>query len=118
MSFKLNFTLESAMQMDSAFIKQQQALMPEPQRMKEVFTTVGEYYNNQLLTDSTLFAKIKCPVLVIAGDRDPFNSNQQVINAARMIQNSYLAIIPNAGHSAFAENFAAVWACVVPFLKQ
>ena len=75
MPFKLRFTLEAACQMDSAFINQQRSLMPEPQRLKEVFTTVGDYYNNQLLTDSTLFTTIKCQVLVMAGDRAPFNNH-------------------------------------------
>ena len=83
-----------------------------------MFSTVGDFYNNQLLTDSTLFATIKCSVLVIAGDRDPFNSIHQVVNAAKMLPKSSLAIIPNATHSAFADNFPAVWACIVPFLKS
>jgi pimeloyl-ACP methyl ester carboxylesterase len=118
MAFKLNFTLDAAFQADSAFINQQRSLMPEPQRLKEVFTSVGDFYNNQLLTDSTLFSTIKCTVLVIAGDHDPLNSVQQVVNASKMLPNSALAIIPNATHVAFTDNFPAVWACIVPFLRQ
>jgi pimeloyl-ACP methyl ester carboxylesterase len=117
MSFKLTFTLEDAFKMDSAFIKQQRALMPEPGRLQEVFSTVGDFYNNHLVVDSALLSAIKCPVLIMAGDHDPFNSAQHVVNAAKMLPNSALAIIPNATHAAFSDNFPAVWACILPFLK-
>jgi pimeloyl-ACP methyl ester carboxylesterase len=115
MAFKLNFTLEAAFKMDSAFIKQQRALMPEPGRFQEVFSSVGDFYNKHLLVDKALLSKIKCPVLIMAGDRDPFNDVQQVVNAAKMLPNSVLAIIPNATHSAFEENFPAVWHQWYPF---
>jgi len=41
-----------------------------------------------------------------------------VINAYNMIPQSQLSIIPNTGHVVFMENFAAVWASIVPFLKE
>lgn len=117
MSFKLSFTLEAAFKMDSVFIKQQQSLMPEPQRLQEVFSSIGDFYNNHLVVDSALLSTIKCPVLVMAGDHDPFNNVQQVVNAVKMLPNSALAIIPNATHGAFSDNFPAVWACIIPFIK-
>lgn len=42
---------------------------------------------------------------------------KQVVNAAKIIMNSALAIIPNATHAAFAGNFLAVRVCIVPLLK-
>jgi hypothetical protein len=35
-----------------------------------------------------------------------------------MIPHHQIGIIPNSTHGVFLENFPAVWACVVPFLKQ
>ena len=117
MSFQLTFTLDAAFKIDSEFINNRRSLMPEPQRLKEVFSTVSDFYRNHLVVDSALLSTIKCPVLIMAGDHDPFNSVQQVVNAAKMLPNSALAIIPNATHAAFADNFPAVWGCIVPFLK-
>jgi pimeloyl-ACP methyl ester carboxylesterase len=118
MSFKLNFTVDAAFKMDSVFINQQRSLMPEPQRLNEVFSSVSDYYNHHLVVDSALFSAIRCPVLIMAGDHDPFNSVQQVVNASKMLRGSALAIIPNTSHGAFQENFPAVWACIIPFLNH
>ncbi len=65
-----------------------------------------------------LLGAIKCPVLVLAGDRDQGNTVEHVINAARMIPKHQISIIPNTTHTVFLENFPAVWASIVPFLKQ
>ena len=54
----------------------------------------------------------------MAGDRDQSNPVQLVVNTAQMIPHSQVGIIPNCTHSVFLENFTAVWACVLPFLKQ
>lgn len=102
---------------DTAYWKQQLALMPEPQRFQEFLTRFSDFYA-QVAVGKELFSTIKCPVLVMAGDRDQFISVQRVVNAAQMIPNSQLSIIPNCSHTVFLENFPAVWASVVPFLKQ
>jgi pimeloyl-ACP methyl ester carboxylesterase len=54
----------------------------------------------------------------MAGDRDEGNSVQNVLNAALLIPNHELAIIPNAGHPAFIVNFNATWASIAPFIKE
>lgn len=111
------FDVKQALSYDSSYWKQQLQLMPEPNRLQEMFTKLGNMYN-KLTLDSTFFQTIKCPVLVMAGDRDPGNPPQRLVHTAQMIPNSHIGIIPDAGHGAFLENFNAVWACVVPFLKQ
>lgn len=102
---------------DTAYWIQQFTLMPEPQRLQEMFTLLGNMYNH-LTLDKTFFQTIKCPVLVMAGDRDQGNPPTRVVNTAQMIPNYQVGIIPNSTHGVFLENFPAVWACVVPFLKQ
>ena len=78
---------------------------------------VGEFYNN-LTVGRSLFETIKCPVLLMAGDRDLSNSVQHVVNTWQMIPGCQLSIIPNSTHTVFLENFSAVWAGTVLFLKQ
>jgi pimeloyl-ACP methyl ester carboxylesterase len=102
---------------DTAYWNQQFKLMPEPKRLQEMFTKLGNMYN-QLTLDRAFFETIKCPVLVMAGDKDPGNPPQRVISTAQMIPQSQIGIIPNTTHGVFLENFPAVWACIVPFLKQ
>ena len=61
---------------------------------------------------------IKCPVLVMAGELDANAPLKTVIAAYEMIPHAQLSIIPAAPHPVFLVNFPAVWASIVPFLKQ
>jgi pimeloyl-ACP methyl ester carboxylesterase len=112
-----SFNFNQAMEMDSEFWAQQRDLMPEPNRLKEVFQQIATCYS-QLTVGAELLSSIQCPVLVMAGDRDEGNSVQNVLNAALLIPNHQLAIIPNAGHPAFIVNFNATWASIAPFIKE
>jgi pimeloyl-ACP methyl ester carboxylesterase len=112
-----SFDVTQALAYDSVYWKQQYKLMPEPQRLQEMFTKLGSMYN-KLTLDSSFFETIKCPTLVMAGDKDGGNPPQRVVHTAQMIPHSQTGIIPNTTHGVFLENFNAVWACVVPFLKQ
>lgn len=114
-----NFTLDvkQGVSLDSVYWKQQLAFMPEPQRLQEMFTLLGNMYN-QLVLGKEFFKTIQCPVLIMAGDRDSGNPPARVISTAEMIPIHQIGIVPNCAHSVFLENFPAVWACVVPFLNQ
>ena len=106
-----------AFQLDSSYWKQQLALMPEPNRLQEYWKKMAFFYNH-MTASKELFASIHCPVLVISGERDMNAPLATIIAAYQMIPNSQLSIIPNAPHPVFLVNFPAVWACIVPFLKQ
>jgi pimeloyl-ACP methyl ester carboxylesterase len=97
--------------------KQRLAQTPQPERFEEFLNNMANFYNT-MTASKELFASIKCPVLVMAGERDLNAPLPTVINAYNMIPKSQLSIIPNAGHVVFMENFAAVWASMVPFLKE
>jgi pimeloyl-ACP methyl ester carboxylesterase len=114
---EFKFTAKQAIEMDKPFWEQQLKLMPEPNRVEDLFTQVANCYNNVTVSKDLLSA-IKCPVLVMAGDRDGGNPVERVVNAARFIPKSQIAIIPNTGHGCFLENFDAAWACILPFLKN
>jgi pimeloyl-ACP methyl ester carboxylesterase len=110
------FSTQQAFALDSAYMRQQMALMPQPKRLAEMFAQVGNMYSH-LTVDKALLQTIQCPTLVMAGDRDEGNPVQRVLNTAQMIRRSQLAIVPNASHGAFLINFPATWADMVPFIK-
>lgn len=111
------FDAKKGIALDTTYWNQQFKLMPEPKRLQEMFTKVGNMYN-RLTLDSTFFQTIKCSTLVMAGDKDAGNPPQRVVHTAQMITNSQIGIIPNTSHGTFLENFSAVWACILPFIKQ
>lgn len=112
-----NLTTKSVVNLDKAYWEQQMRLMPEPGRLEEFLAKQSDFYNH-LIAGKELFSSIKCPVLVMAGERDQNAHLSSVISAYYMLPNSQLAIIPNTTHTVFLENFPAVWDCIVPFLKQ
>jgi pimeloyl-ACP methyl ester carboxylesterase len=114
--YKINLKVADMMQLDKPYWEQQLKLMPEPNRLQEMFDKVSDATANMLVSKD-FFATIKCPVLVMAGNHDQFVSTQRVVNASKMIPNAELAIIPNVTHAAFLENFPAVWVITSSFLK-
>lgn len=111
------FDAKQGVALDSVYWKQQLKLMPEPQRLQEMFTLLGNMYS-QLTLGKDFFQTIHCPVLLLAGERDNNNPPLRVIATAQMIPHCQFGIIPNTTHSVFLENFAAVWEALTPFLKD
>jgi pimeloyl-ACP methyl ester carboxylesterase len=112
-----NFTAKQAIEMDKPFWEQQLNLMPEPNRLEDVFTQVSRYYST-VTVSKDLLSRIKCPVMVVAGDKDGGNPVERVVSAARYIPNHQISIIPNAGHSCHNDNFTAFWESIAPFLDS
>lgn len=113
---KIFFDSKELLKLDDAYWKQQLALMPQPERLQEFWTKMEGFYNS-MTASKELFASIKCPVLIMAGELDRNAPLPTIINAYNMIPNSQLCIIPNTGHVVFLENFDAVWASILPFLE-
>lgn len=88
-------------------------LMPEPQRWNESLTMLNDLYNNDHMSTET-FQKIKCPVLMMAGDNDHVD---KVVSAFNQIPNAKLSIIPNCGHVILYCNFPAVWESMRGFVN-
>ncbi|KPM50151.1 alpha/beta hydrolase [Jiulongibacter sediminis] len=101
---------------DKAYWKQQNELMPEPERLEDFWNAMQEFYNG-MTASKELFNAIQCPVLVLSGELDRNAPLMTVISAYQMIPNAQLSIIPNTGHVCFHENFEAVWAVVKPFIR-
>jgi pimeloyl-ACP methyl ester carboxylesterase len=113
---KANYSRESLMKDNEAFFKPRLALMPQPERWDESLAKLNALYNEDNVSKET-FEKIKCPVLVMSGDRDHTHPVESVLRAAKMISGSQLSIIPGYHHVVFYCNFPAVWEAINPFLE-
>jgi pimeloyl-ACP methyl ester carboxylesterase len=114
---KANYTPEMLLGQAKDYFDSRLALMPEPKRWGECLAWMNKLYNEDYLSKET-FEKIKCPTLVMGGDRDEGNSVEALLKASRMISNSSLAIIGGCHHVVFYCNFPAVWESVDFFLKN
>jgi pimeloyl-ACP methyl ester carboxylesterase len=114
---EFTFTAKQAMSFDKPFFDQQLKLMPNPDKLEAMFAGVNACYT-KLTVGKDLLGRIKCPVLVMAGDKDDSNPVERVVKAARLIPKHQLSIIPNTTHECFTENFDAAWASIEPFLTK
>jgi len=114
---KLILDIKEASNYDKLYYDQQLALMSQPNRLQEYWTNMASFYNT-MIASKELFATIKCPVLVVAGEGDMNAPLATIFAAYQMMPNSQLSIIPKAPHPVFLVNFAAVWASMGPFLKE
>lgn len=114
---KFDYSVDGLMKYDSAFFARRLKLMPEPGRWAECLSKLNKMYNNDPVSKET-FEKIKCPVLIMSGDRDDYNSLEKVLSCAKAIPNSELSIIPGCHHVVFFCNFPAVWESIKPFLHM
>jgi pimeloyl-ACP methyl ester carboxylesterase len=92
-------------------------LMPEPQRWNECLQMLNDLYNNDFISTET-FTKIKCPVLIMAGDKDDYASVDKVVSSYKQIPGAMLSIIPGCGHVIFYCNFPAVWESMKGFVNK
>ncbi|MDB5263793.1 MAG: alpha/beta hydrolase [Adhaeribacter sp.] len=113
---KFEFSRNMLFKLDSLYFKQQLALMPDPERFDKWILTVNKYYN-ALNIGREILSKIKCPVLVMAGEKDQNAPLKTVIAAYEMIPKAQLSIIPNTPHPVFLTNFPTVWMSMLPFLN-
>jgi pimeloyl-ACP methyl ester carboxylesterase len=111
-----NYNRKDLMNYDSSFFKQRLSLMPEPARWDEALAMLTKMYNESIISKET-FEKIKCPVLLMNGEKDDYFTVESVKKCAGMIRNARLSIIPDCTHVVFFCNFEAVWASVKPFLS-
>jgi pimeloyl-ACP methyl ester carboxylesterase len=110
-----HYSPEDLMRSDSAFFAGRLKLMPEPGRWREFLNKSNDLYNNDQMSRET-FEKIKCPTLVMAGEKDDYNHLDNVIKCARWIPDHQLSIIPGCNHVILFCNFPAVWEAMKPFV--
>lgn len=63
--------------------------MPWPQRPEEMFTKIADFYS-YLTAGKALLETIRCPVLVMAGDRGKGVSVQHALHTAQLLRRTRL----------------------------
>lgn len=115
--FPTSMPLKMLEKADPAYVAQMRSLMPEPERLQEFLNDYMAFWSGAEI-GGELLANISCPVLLVGGDRDSHAPPATVLEAATMIPDSRLCIVPDAGHAAFLDNFPVTWAAIGQFLKE
>jgi pimeloyl-ACP methyl ester carboxylesterase len=97
-------------------VKSRKALMPDPNRYNDLINKLRESWLQPVYVTKEKAAAIKCPVLIIGGDRDDYIKTEEFVRIYKMIPNSQLSIIPNCGHVGLILNPAMLADIVIPFL--
>ena len=114
---KFNYNPEELLKNYPDLFKGRVALMPEPDRWHESLTNANRMYNEDFVSTET-FSKIKCPVLVMGGDRDEYTQVEAMVKCARTLKDAGRSIIPGCSHVVFFCDFPAVWAPIQSFIER
>ena len=115
--FPSSMPLADLKKVDPTYVAQMRSLMPEPERLQEFLKDDMAFWNKTEI-GKDLLAQIKCPVLLVGGDRDSHAPPATVIEAGKMLGNSRICIVPNAGHAAFLDNFPVTWTAINQFFTK
>jgi pimeloyl-ACP methyl ester carboxylesterase len=99
------------------FFAKREKLMPEPQRAGEWLRQLNAVFAQKEIIPMNQVKAVKCPVLIVGGDRDNYNKVEGFVELYRNIPNAQLAIINKAGHTDLIFNPRIMNNTVIPFLQ-
>jgi pimeloyl-ACP methyl ester carboxylesterase len=82
---------------DPQFVASRKKLMPAPERWEEFVTGMAKLDQGNRITDQQIHS-IQISTLIMAGDRDPYNRTDRIVETYHLLPNGQLAIIPGCGH--------------------
>lgn len=100
------------------FFDDREKLMPQPERAEEWLEKMKPLWIADVIIEEDKARQIKCPVLIVGGDRDDYTKPEGFVFIYRTIPNSQLAIIPKSNHVDLIFNPAVMKHVVMPFLQQ
>lgn len=101
------------MEMDPRYL----AYSPDaPEHYRKVFKKCRRLWLSEPKWRPALLKKIKCPTLIVAGDRDMIKAEHS-IEMMRLIKKAQLAIIPGTGHSLLKEKPGLANKMILEFLQ-
>ncbi len=98
------------------FVKERKALMPEQARWNEFIEKLTTMWEHPDYLTKAQVTAIPIPVLIIAGDKDPYVSAERNIQLYRLLPEASLSLIPGCEHVVLYCNSAAVWEAIHPFI--
>jgi len=109
-------TPESFQRDNAGFIASRKKLMPEPERWDEfILKLKAAYLAPDPLTDDEA-RRIRCPVLVVYGDKDDYNPPELFEHTRDVIPNERLVVVPGAGHVESLQRSGLMEEQFLPFL--
>jgi pimeloyl-ACP methyl ester carboxylesterase len=109
-------TAENLQSESSDFVASRRRLMPDPERWNDFLEKLkATYLTSAQLTDKQA-REIKCPVLIVGGDRDANNPVKSFKQARDAIPRAQLEIIPDAGHVDSLQRPSVLSDIIMPFV--
>lgn len=99
------------------FLKDRKKIMPEPQRFAEWVDMLKHAWLEPVWLSEEKAATIKCPVLIVAGDRDDYTRTDAFVTFYKLLPNAQLLMLPNSGHVSLILNPPMLRDFIIPFLK-
>ena len=100
------------------FVSERKKLMPQPERWLEFNERLNAMWAGPVYVTDEQIQSIKIPTLIVAGDHDPYNQTQKVIELFQLFPKGELAIIPGCGHVVLACKGPFTIGAVEAFLDQ
>ena len=113
LSFDLN-TVEASEEEIANFVKMTKQ---DPKLLLEIKQKAFKVWASEPKLKLAKLKKIKCPVLVLAGDDEPFNS-KMTFEMYEAIPNGRLAVIPGASHAVVNEKTKLMQEVIKDFYKS
>jgi pimeloyl-ACP methyl ester carboxylesterase len=102
---------------NAAFFAAREKLMPQPERAGESLQQLLNMWLSYALPEQAA-KNIKCPVLIVGGDRDEYAKPENFLAMYRLMPNSQLSILPNTRHTDLIFKPAIINHVVIPFLRD
>jgi pimeloyl-ACP methyl ester carboxylesterase len=80
------------------FVAERKKLMPAPEKWDEFIERLTRMWLGPVYVTDAQIRSIKAPTLIIAGDHDPYNQTEKMVELYRLLGDGELAIIPGCGH--------------------
>jgi pimeloyl-ACP methyl ester carboxylesterase len=80
------------------FVAERKQLMPAPEKWDEFIQRLTAMWLGPVYVTDAQIRSIKAPTLIIAGDHDPYNQTEKMVELYRLLPDGELAIIPGCGH--------------------
>ena len=80
------------------FVAERKKLMPAPEKWDEFNQRLIRMWLGPVYVTDGQIRSIKAPTLIIAGDHDPYNQIEKIVEIYRLLPDGELAIIPGCGH--------------------
>ena len=103
-------------QMVPELVRERKMLMPKANSYNELIQKLKDAWLQPVYVEEQKLREVKCPVLIVGGDRDEYMSVESFVRIQQLISASQLAILPNCNHVGLLFYLEMINLMVLPFL--